>query len=155
MHSHPVVFNSWCSAEYSLSGSPVHGIFQARILKWIAISYSRVSFWTRNGTCICSVSCIAGIFFTTNTAWEALGINGLCIFWLRNICIHTCKHTWDIYIYISSSWSYRKDGKFSGIILFLHALVLWNGNIHIHILWQYISSFGKGETEREIAGENK
>ena len=33
--------------------------------------------------------------------------------------------------------------------------VMWNGNIHINILWRYISSFGKGETEREITGENK
>ena len=27
-----------------LSGSSVHGIFQARILEWVAISFSRVSF---------------------------------------------------------------------------------------------------------------
>ena len=29
--------------DCSLSGSPVHGIFQARILKWVVISYSRES----------------------------------------------------------------------------------------------------------------
>ena len=26
---------------YSLPGSPVHGIFQARVLEWIAISFSK------------------------------------------------------------------------------------------------------------------
>ena len=33
-------------------GSSVHGIFQARILKWVAISFSRVSSWPRDQTCI-------------------------------------------------------------------------------------------------------
>ena len=29
--------------DYSLPGSSVHGVFQARILEWVAISYSRGS----------------------------------------------------------------------------------------------------------------
>ena len=33
-------------------GSSVHGIFQAQILDWIAISFSRVFFWLRDQTCI-------------------------------------------------------------------------------------------------------
>ena len=32
----------------SLLGSSVHGILQARILKWVAISFSRVPFRPRN-----------------------------------------------------------------------------------------------------------
>ena len=36
-------------------GSSVYGIFQARILEWVAISYSRGSSWPKDGTC---VSCI-------------------------------------------------------------------------------------------------
>ena len=39
----------------------VHGIFQARILKWVAILFSRGSSRPRNRTW---VSCIAGRFFT-------------------------------------------------------------------------------------------
>ena len=42
-------------------GSSVHGIFQARVLEWIAISSSRGSSWPSDGT---QVSCIAGRFFT-------------------------------------------------------------------------------------------
>ena len=34
--------------DCSLPGSPVHGIFQTRILEWIAISFSRESSWPRN-----------------------------------------------------------------------------------------------------------
>ena len=42
--------------DYSLPGSSVHGIFQARILECIAISYSRESSWPRNLTCISYIS---------------------------------------------------------------------------------------------------
>ena len=38
--------------DYSPSGSSVHGIFQARILEWIAISSSRRSSQSRNQTCV-------------------------------------------------------------------------------------------------------
>ena len=44
--------------DYSQPGSSVYGIFQARILEWVAISYSRVSFQPRDQTHISSVSCI-------------------------------------------------------------------------------------------------
>ena len=46
---------------YSPPGSSVHGILQARILKWVAISTSRGSFQPRDRS---QVSCIAGKFFT-------------------------------------------------------------------------------------------
>ena len=38
------------SMNYSPTGSSVHGISQARILKWVAISFSRVSFQLRDWT---------------------------------------------------------------------------------------------------------
>ena len=41
--------------------SSVHGIFPARILEWVVISFSRGSSWTRDQT---QVSCIAVRFFT-------------------------------------------------------------------------------------------
>ena len=41
--------------DCSLPGSSVHGVLPARILEWVAISYSKVSSWTRDRTC---VSCI-------------------------------------------------------------------------------------------------
>ena len=55
--------------DCSLPGSSVHGISQARILQWVAISSSRVSSWPRNWTC---VSCMTGRFFTIWATREAL-----------------------------------------------------------------------------------
>ena len=43
-------------------GSSVHGIFQTRILEWVAISFCRESFRPRDRT---HISYIAGGFFTT------------------------------------------------------------------------------------------
>ena len=40
-------------------------MFQARILEWAAVSYSRGSSQPRDQTCISYISCIAGRFFTT------------------------------------------------------------------------------------------
>ena len=54
-----------------LPGSSVHGIFQARVLEWVAISFSRGSFWPRDWTW---VSCIAGRFFTYWATREAIPI---------------------------------------------------------------------------------
>ena len=39
--------------------------FQARILEWVAISYSREPSWPGDQTCISCVSALAGGFFTT------------------------------------------------------------------------------------------
>ena len=49
--------------------SSVHGILYARILEWVAISFSRGSSWPRDRT---RVSCIAGRSFTILATWEAL-----------------------------------------------------------------------------------
>ena len=47
-----------CNAlDCSLPASSVHGISQARILEWAAISSSRGSFQTRDRTCLPCVSC--------------------------------------------------------------------------------------------------
>ena len=46
------------SMDCSLPGSSVHGIFQARILEWVAISSSRGSSQPRDQTCVSCVSCI-------------------------------------------------------------------------------------------------
>ena len=55
---------SWTAAHQA----PVHWISQARILEWVAISFSRGSSPPRDQT---HVSCIAGRFFTTWATKEA------------------------------------------------------------------------------------
>ena len=55
--------------DFSLPGSSVHGILlQARILEWVAISFSRRSSQPRDWT---QVSCIVGRFFTIWATREA------------------------------------------------------------------------------------
>ena len=63
-------------------GFYVHGIIQARILEWIAISFSRGSFWSRNWT---RVSCIAGRFLynTYNSLHSWLGHSQVFPFYLQ------------------------------------------------------------------------
>ena len=56
----------------SLPGSSVHGIFQARILEWIPISFSRRSSLPRDQTC---VSCIGMQFHYHWATREELHIN--------------------------------------------------------------------------------
>ena len=61
------------SMDCSLPGSFVHGIFQARILEWVAISYSR------DRTCIFFISYIGRQILYHSATWEAL------IKYVRNI----------------------------------------------------------------------
>ena len=60
------------SMNCSLSGSSVHGILQARILEWVAISYSRGTSWPRNWT---QVSHIARRCFTNWATKEYMMVN--------------------------------------------------------------------------------
>ena len=60
------------STNCSLPGSPVHGILQARILEWVAISSFRGSSQPRDQT---QVSCITCGFFTI---WATREDQGKC-----------------------------------------------------------------------------
>ena len=55
----------------SLSGSSIHWIFQARILEWVAISYSKHLHDPGIEPTSLISPALAGRFFTTSTAWEA------------------------------------------------------------------------------------
>ena len=61
----PVICNPM---DCSPPGSSVHGILQARILEWVAISFSKGSSQPRDRT---QVSCTAGRFFTICATREA------------------------------------------------------------------------------------
>ena len=57
------------SVDYNPPGSSVHRILQARILEWVAISFSRGSSPPRDQT---QVSCIIGKFLTTEPPGKPL-----------------------------------------------------------------------------------
>ena len=63
--------------DCSLPGSSVHVIFQARILEWFAIYFSRGSSWPRDRS---QVSCTEGWFFTNYVKWAQL-YGSLNILW--------------------------------------------------------------------------
>ena len=73
--SRSVASDSCIPMDGSLPGFSVHGIFPARILEWFAFSslLQRI-FPAQYWTCISSVSCIAGGFFT----WWAIGEDLVC-----------------------------------------------------------------------------
>ena len=58
--------------DCSPSGSSVRGILQARILEWVAISYSRGSSWCRDWTYVSWVPCIGRQILYHCATWEAL-----------------------------------------------------------------------------------
>ena len=78
--------------DCSLPGSSIHGILQARILEWVAISFSMGSSWPRDWT---QVSCIAGRSFTLWATREACVCTyGLFIFLSTYLSIYRSICKW-------------------------------------------------------------
>ena len=82
-----VTFNFCDPLNRNPPGSSVHGVVQARILEWVAISFPRGSSQTRDRTHISCVSCIEDIFFTHWAIGEA-PVQG-CLPKLSN-CRYSC-----------------------------------------------------------------
>ena len=61
--------------DYSLPGSSVYGILQARILEWDVIPSSRESLTQGSNLASLISPALAGVFFTTIATWEAQEIN--------------------------------------------------------------------------------
>ena len=72
--------------DCSLPGSSVHGILQARILEWIAISFSRGSSWPRDQT---QISCIAGRFFAIWAIGKSMRSLGQAVIWYDCVLIES------------------------------------------------------------------
>ena len=56
--------------DCSPPGSSVNGILQARILEWVANSFSRGSSWPRDRTLSLTTPALTGRFSTTSATWE-------------------------------------------------------------------------------------
>ena len=77
--------------DCSLPGSSLHGIFQARILEWVAISFSKGSSPPRDQTW---VFCVAGGFFTNWAIREA------------HWNLRLVQMTGQVYIWVCVRWSF-------------------------------------------------
>ena len=88
--------------DCSPAGSSVHGISQARILEWVAISFSRGSSLPRDQTRISYISALAGRLFTTdqcivfffliNFYWSKVDLQGCVCTSFFNSCRRTSAH---------------------------------------------------------------
>ena len=63
--------------DCNLPGSSVQGIFQASILEWTAISFSRGSSQPRDRTCVFHLSCVGRRIFYHWATWETQVSSGL------------------------------------------------------------------------------
>ena len=75
----------------SLPGSSVDRILQARILEWVAISFSRGSSWPRDWICVTCNSCLAGWFWTSESPEKPLlkhNSNFSWNLWAKRVKIH-------------------------------------------------------------------
>ena len=79
--------DSFDTMDYGLPGSSVHGIFQARILECVAISFNKGSSLPKDRTWI---SCISGRFFSTEPPGSLHGQGHL---WA--VEAQTIGHRWD------------------------------------------------------------
>ena len=99
--------------DCSLPGSSIHGIFQARILQWVAISTSRGSSWPSDQTCI---SCISFIVRQMLYHWA-----------MRETKIIMNKKTCKL-VYFNLFW------KQIGMKMYIHILVVVQSLSHVWLL---------------------
>ena len=101
--------------DCSPPGSSVHGIFQAWILEWVAVSFSRGTSWPRDRTW---VFCIVGRCFTVWATREA-----------------TKKEKWSV--------SFKKLKYLNKVIDVMKRKT--NQVVFLEVLWLQVSSFLKGK----------
>ena len=76
--------------DCSPPGSSVHGILQARILEWVAISYCRGSFLPSIELISLLSPALARGFFTTSVILKAPYV---CVC----VCVYSCHHIYILY----------------------------------------------------------
>ena len=90
------------SMDCSPPDSSVHGIFQAKILKWVSISSSRGSCWPRDWNQVSSVSRIRGKFFTAEPSWKPIYLSYFNLHFFDMRCLASfCMFICHLYIFFS------------------------------------------------------
>ena len=119
--------------DCSPPGSSVCGIFQARIPKWVAISFSRGFSWLRDQT---QVSCVAGGFLTTEPPQRPICYvqthkSDIHTHVYISVCIYTYIHTYMIY-YLSYVWNIYIIYIYNIYILYLYIQYIYIFHIYIY-----------------------
>ena len=98
-----------------MPGSSVHSISQARILEWVAISFSRGSFQPKDRT---NVSCLAGEFFTTEPPGSSVqSLSHVQLFAIPWTAAHQAS------LSITNSWSLLKLISIESVMLSNHLIL--------------------------------
>ena len=117
--------------DCSLSASSVHGIFQARILEWVAISSSKKSSRPRVQTLVSCISCIGRQILYHWATWEAL-----CKCY-RNQLIFLCFFFTHMYIskIILFHYGLSQDIQYSSLCYTLGpcCLSILNATLFLHV----------------------
>ena len=101
--------------DCSLPGLSVHGISQARILEWVAISFSRGSSWPRDWSHVYCVSCIGRQILYR---WATLGVPQSPPHTRRGIV--SCELWW-----LVTLGPQRQASNWEKEIIFPDFLILW------------------------------
>ena len=112
--------------DYSLPGSSVRGILQARILEWVTIDFSRGSSQPRDQTW---VSHVAGRFFTI---------------WATRVILDMFLTTLNLHLYV---WCFQEE-----VQLWFYWTGGGEGEDAFWLLWHNMSQFNKRERFRVLDG---
>ena len=82
-----------CETLYSPPGCSVHEILQARILKWVAISFSRGPSWPRDQTWGCA---LVGGFFTTEPPGKSRSLSAVRVKVKLLSCVRLFVTPWTV-----------------------------------------------------------
>ena len=121
--------------DCSLPGFSIHGIFQARILEWVAISFSRGSSRPRNQT---RVSCIAGRRFTLWASGKPLyvALTYWFLFTRRGLRHRTSLHMLTCTHIPFLVKCFRLDLVFYSVALLTALFVFFSGKLRVlYIFW--------------------
>ena len=146
--------------DCSLPGSSIHGIFQARILEWVAISFSRGSSQPRDQTWVAFINWATKLYLwkcscmVSVLAWRVPGTGepgGL-----PSMGSHRVGHDWSDLAEGGVGLPWRLSGKESTCQCMRHRFNLWIQNIPWGRKWQPTSVFlpGKLHGQRSLAGNS-
>ena len=111
--------------DCSLPDSPVHGIFQAKILEWVAIHFSRGSSWLRDRTCISYIGRLILYHWATREAY--LNVNYK---WIKVHCQNSNLKGWTFTKYTLNGEDFPSikeiEGRRKWLIDLIMQLKLWN-----------------------------
>ena len=127
-----------CNPMYcSLPGSSVYGIFQARLLEWVVISFSRGSSWPRDQTHVSYVSSIGRQILYLWAIWEAH------IWAVSEITMLYIWNTVELYFNTNNSNNNKIDQKcpfYKPLSTLISLHFCWKSSDHI---WYLLSKIGK------------